>query len=152
MVEEKVRVNGRVHDARCENANPKSQCRCRCHGMYHAKKIEDEQNKMEYITTNIDISMGGEIEKEFGDLMGKQYECPCGEINTIESLEGYVHPGGLKDKDNYAWWIYQACQKCGHQMSWWKFKGRVARLARVESFAKTPYEAVPPPPPEIENK
>lgn len=152
MVEERVKVNGRVHDARCENAMPKSPCRCRCKGAHHAKRFEDAQAGSRTGIRSIDISMGGEIEKELKNLIGKQYECPCGEICIIGPLAGYGHEMGLKDKFGNGWWVYQECERCGHQMSWWKFKGRVENTPQLEKMIKTPYEAVPPPAPEIENK
>jgi len=74
----------------------------------------------------ITLKMGEEVEKALRGLMGKEFECLCGNKIIIRDFLGYPkHPSGYADKDGEKWWIYVNCDKCNYDWSLWKIVNRI---------------------------
>jgi hypothetical protein len=111
------------HCAACENAKPKTRCKCSCGGVFHA--INNIKNETEGRAMNEQV--GGELGEMIKKLKGKRFEClgTCHKKHTIRVLLAYPHDGGLADKDGKKWWLYYECDDCGYQTSWWKIQRRI---------------------------
>ena len=109
------------HSIRCENANPKSKCVCKCGGKLHGTTHKN----------NIDIPglrsvnehMGGELGGFIKEYNNRPFVCSCGKKFSISFL-AYPHDDGLSDKENKTWWLFTECKYCSHQWSWNKIQSR----------------------------
>ena len=116
----------RKHNQRCEDANPKGKCKCRCGGALHG--INNEQNQENEHTRTITKNIGGELGEFITKLEGKYFTCRmCGTKQKVCGWLGYPHDGGLADKDGNKWWIYLECDKCHYEWSFGKVEHQVNR-------------------------
>lgn len=103
------------HSSRCEQANPKSKCQCRCGGRFHG--IAHGKDDYNMLIRTINENMGGEIENEMKLLKGKKFKCTCGKQTIINSFLGYPHEGGIEADDKEKWWVFFKCPHCNYQWS-----------------------------------
>jgi len=117
------------HSTRCENANPKSICRCKCGGRLHgiSHKNEDTTSWIRTINSNI----GGRVGKLINKLMGKKFQCSCGAMFTINHFLGYDHDGGYEDEQGNKWWAFTECPNCNYQ---WSIDKLLARISSLEEW------------------
>lgn len=116
------------HSSRCENANPKSICRCKCGGRLHGVKHKEENTG--WIRT-INSNIGGSAGKVIKSLKGKKFHCSCGNVINLNHFLAYDHNGGYEDKHNNKWWIFVECSKCKYQ---WSIDKILARIPTVEEW------------------
>jgi len=109
------------HPIRCENANPKSKCKCRCGGRLHGIEHQDIIDIPGMRSVNKHI--GGEIGKFIEEYQDRPFLCSCGKTFLL-SFYAYPHDGGLKDAEKKTWWLFVECPKCTHQWNWQKIKSR----------------------------
>lgn len=110
------------HNERCEKANPKGKCNCRCGGTHHGILHPTAP-----LTRTISERIGGGIESTIRSLKGRKFTCSCKKTITINTWLGYPHEGGLTDASGNKWWIFVECPHCKNEWSWWKINGRVLR-------------------------
>ena len=118
------------HNKRCENAKPKSKCRCRCGGAKHGiNNIRDDYEEFERTITE---RIGGELGRLIAELTGKDYTCQgCGLKQKIGSWLGYPHDGGIADKFGKCWWVYQECEKCNYHTSFGMIEHQVRKFKQT---------------------
>ena len=117
------------HNTRCENANPKSVCRCRCGGKLHGIAHKEDSDTSWIRTVN--KKLGGEIEDIIEQIEGKRFLCTCNTKYIINHFLGYDHNGGYKDKDGNRWWVFVECPKCKYQ---WSIDKLLARIKVLEDW------------------
>ena len=118
------------HNEGCENAKPKSPCKCRCGGTHHA--IHNHSDSMIDGTRTVNENIGGELGAMIAKLKGKDFTCGfCAgkkehkvKLNTFLA---YPHEGGLADAAGNRWWLYFECPVGGYQWSWAKLEWRTER-------------------------
>ncbi len=117
-------VEDEEHNRKCELADMGTRCRCNCNGRLHgiARANANTQDPAKPISIG---KAGGEIQAFFHPLLGKDYECVCGDHVPIGELMAYPHEGGMKDEDGRRWWVFCTCPSCGHELSAWKLPGRL---------------------------
>lgn len=112
------------HNIACENAKPKSKCKCRCGGLWHGtSNMQDKRIDERTINENL----GGEVAEVIKKLVGKSFVCSCEKEIFANGWLGYQHEGGLADKDGKKWWIYIECPYCEYCWSWHKVEVEVNR-------------------------
>jgi len=114
------------HNIRCERARtPKKDCKCQCGGKYHgiSARLDDYYNDPHEMV--IDETFGGKLWRTAMKLLKKKMTCTCGHTFPLTSPKGYLHDGGLEDKDGKSWWLYYTCPKCEYDWSWWKLTRRI---------------------------
>lgn len=117
----------RKHSERCENAKPKSRCRCRCGGSKHG--THSAQYGIGFgpnVDRSVNINMGGDLGKAIESMTGKSFECSCRRTIPLGSnFLAYPHEGGLADAEGNKWWLYVSCPWCDYDWSWWKIENRL---------------------------
>ena len=120
-----------AHNCRCEEANPKTKCRCSCggrlHGIAHAKYNDDAPWRA------INPSLGGEVKRTLEIFDNVPFKCTCGHTFTLTkfSFLGYEHEGGLADDKGNKWWVFFECGYCNYQWSWHKLANRVTQQKQL---------------------
>ena len=112
------------HSTKCENADPKSICRCKCGGKYHGISHKTGTSWIRTINSNI----GGSAGKLIQSLQGKKFQCSCGHTINLNHFLAYDHDGGYKDKHSNKWWIFIECPNCKYQWSIDKILTRMPTL------------------------
>lgn len=116
---EEAQVAG--HNLRCERARtPKKDCKCSCGGQHHgiARRLDDffdDEHRL-----SIDESFGGKLWRRAKKLMNSVMKCKCGHEFKLDNPKGYLHEGGIEDKDGKQWWLYYTCPECAKDWAWWK--------------------------------
>ncbi len=115
------------HSARCENANPLGECKCKCggkyHGTQHALVLKDKSKHIR----SINARLGGEVGDVINTLSDKRFMCTCGKLAILDNFSAYPHDGGLADAEDKKWWLLYVCSKCDHQWSWDKIIQKLKR-------------------------
>ena len=120
---------------RCKDARPTGPCDCRCGGKYHGiNRIEEEYPK-EYFRT-LNENLGGEIGETINKLFGKEFKCWCRHKFTVHHFIGYIHDGGLADKEGTKWWMFIVCPHCRYEWSWHKLERRLDQQREDEEKYK----------------
>lgn len=118
-----------MHNSRCEYANPKSKCRCRCGGSKHG--IARHSDTESRFIRSVNASLGGEAGRTIEILTNVPFQCTCGKRQFLGGFLGYPHTNGLDDKDGNRWWIFYECEKCQYQWNWAKLSCRVLQQKQL---------------------
>jgi hypothetical protein len=115
------------HNERCENAKPKSKCRCGCGGVFHARNSRSDE--LLDGTRTVNENIGGALGAMIAKLKGRTLTCEfCGGKKShkvkLNSFLAYPHEGGLADAAGNRWWLYFECPVGGYQWSWGKLEWR----------------------------
>lgn len=109
------------HPIRCENANPKSKCVCRCGGRLHGIAHEHTEDIPGLRSVNEHI--GGEIGEVIKEYNNRPFVCSCGKTFLL-SFYAYPHDRGLEDSEKKKWWLFSECTNCHRQWNWDKIQVR----------------------------
>jgi hypothetical protein len=123
------------HNSRCENARPKSKCRCRCGGRFHAINHEQSTTEVEgHAIRAVNENLGGEVARTIQILTDVPFTCTCGKKQVLGDFLGYPHASGLDDKDGNRWWVFYEClnPKCLYQWSWHKLVARLQQQTKLK--------------------
>lgn len=114
-----------THNSRCEDADPKSRCRCTCGGRLHGRTHEDEKEHVGQ-DRSVNEHMGGELGAMITKLKGRKFHCLCrnNPVITITGFMAYPHDGGLADSEGNKWWMYITCPHCDYDWSFRKIDWR----------------------------
>jgi hypothetical protein len=121
-----------MHTDRCRFAKTdKKKCHCSCDGVLHGLGSE-RLDPNERILTEEDGGEVGEFIKKYG---GKKYICyghSKNNIHTANTFYGYLHDGGLSDKNGNKWWLFIYCQKTRYQTSFMHLPQNIERYEKNE--------------------
>ena len=114
------------HNIKCERARtPKKQCKCSCGGVYHGISVRLDDFFDDIHRMSIDSSFGGKLWRRVKKLSAVQMTCRCGCKFTLDNPKGYLHEGGITDKNGKQWWLYYTCPECDKDWAWWKIVNMV---------------------------
>lgn len=114
------------HSMKCERARtPKKECKCKCGGAQHGISARLDDYHDDPFGQPIDEDFGGKLWRRAKKLMKSIMKCTCGHEFKLTNPKGYLHQGGLEDKDGKAWWLYYSCPNCEYDWSWWKIVNRI---------------------------
>lgn len=80
--------------------------------------------------------MGGAVQIKVEEIMFGRFKCSCPKIIKIDQVIGYLHEGGVPDKNGTKWWMYVSCPECQYDWSLWKLEKRLQQYE--DSLLKCP--------------
>lgn len=127
-----------MHTSRCRFAKtPEEKCKCSCRGALHGLEQDIKLDPNERILTKED---GGEIKEFIEKYENKKYICSGhhtkkqNNVHTANTFYGYLHDGGLADKNGDKWWVFVYCPVSRYQTSFIHLRGDVEKAENLNQY------------------